>query len=149
MQDHVEHTVFSVEQAKGSVLAAGTRRRPDDLAYLRLSMAMEHQNFHANDASENSTPPGSYVAWTISLAELASDDRRLRIEPPGGGVVQWDEPISPDENARDSGSDYNLSLESMFTGWAEATSAKTWAADVTCLLLFTILGRKRYLEEAS
>ena len=137
LRDRVEHTVFSVEQAKGQLSWLQQMHTAglyvDDLAYPHVSqMAMRFELPRANDAGENSTPPGSYVAWTMSppknsrpmIADFASNH-------PGGGVVQWDEPISPDENAAILARIATYPGVNVYWMGRSYLGQNMWAADVT------------------
>lgn len=104
LRDVVEHTVFSVEQAKGQLSwlqrlhAAGLY--PDDLAYPRLDqMAVRFELPRPIDADESTSPPGAFMAWTVSPPKnsrpMIAEDRMVDSTRP---FVQWNEPISPAEN---------------------------------------------------
>jgi hypothetical protein len=105
LRDRVEHTIFSVEQAKGQLSwlkqmhAAGLY--PDDLAYPHVSqMAMRFELPRPVDVDEKTSVPGSYATWTVTPPK----NSRPMISAYAKGntgtpIVQWDEPISPDENA--------------------------------------------------
>lgn len=104
-QDQVDRSIFSVEQARGqlhwldAMHSAGLYR--DDIAYPHLAhMAMEFELPQALDAKENAPAPRSYAALNI----VAPAHARPMIGDYAGKltrtpVVQWDEPISPEENA--------------------------------------------------
>jgi Zinc carboxypeptidase len=106
LRDRVEHTVFSVEQAKGQLSwlqqmhAAGLYA--DDLAYPHvLQMAMRFELPRPVEADENTSAPGSYVAWSVTAPKnsrpMISD---YATGETAGPIVQWDEPISPGENEK-------------------------------------------------
>lgn len=104
-QDQVDRSIFSVEQARGqlhwldAMHAAGLYR--DDVAYPHLAhMAMEFELPQPLEAKENAPAPRSYAAFNI----VAPAHARPMIGDYAGKltrtpVVQWDEPISPEENA--------------------------------------------------
>jgi len=105
LRDRVEHTVFSVEQGKGQVSwlkqmhAAGLYTY--DLAYPHVSqMAVRFELPRPVDADEKIPVPGSYVTWEVTPPKnsrpMISDYAKGNTGTP---IVQWDEPISPDENA--------------------------------------------------
>jgi hypothetical protein len=105
LRDRVEHTVFCVEQAKGQLSwlkqMHSASLYPDDLAYPRVSqMAVRFELPRPVDADEKIPLPGSYVAWTVpppkNSRPMISDYAKGSTGTP---IVQWDEPISPDQNA--------------------------------------------------
>ncbi len=104
-QEQVERSLFSVQQAKGQIHwleemhNAGLYR--DEIAYphlRRLSFEFELPVPLAKKA--DSPPPRVFAAWNVAppatprpmIAQSASAENRTPI-------VQWDEPISPAENA--------------------------------------------------
>ena len=137
LRDRVEHTVFSVEQAKGQLSWLQQMHEAglygDDLAYPHIAqMAMRFELPRSVDADENSAPPGSYVSWRISPPKnsrpMISEYAAANSEGP---IVQWNEPISPDENAA------ILARISTYPGvnvyWLGRSylGQNMWAADVT------------------
>ncbi|MHB8412767.1 MAG: M14 family metallopeptidase [Candidatus Acidiferrales bacterium] len=108
-QDQVEHSVFSVEQAQGQLHwleqmhAAGMYR--DAIAYPHLQhMAMEFELPRALSVKTDSPAPRVYASWTIPppatprpmISEYAG---KIMGVPTNKPIVQWNEPISPAENA--------------------------------------------------
>lgn len=104
LRDQVEHTVFSVEQGKGQLSwlkqmhDAGLY--PDDLAYPHVSqMAMRFELPRPVNADEKMPLPGSFVTWQVAPPKnsrpMISDYAKGNTGTP---IVQWDEPISPNEN---------------------------------------------------
>ncbi|HEX4808939.1 MAG TPA: M14 family zinc carboxypeptidase, partial [Bryobacteraceae bacterium] len=108
-QDQVERTIFSAEQARGQVHwldemhKAGLYR--DEIAYPHLkSMSFELELPRPLTAKVDSPAPRESVAWAISppadsrpmIQSYAAADPAVANRKP---IVQWDEPISPDENA--------------------------------------------------
>jgi Zinc carboxypeptidase len=104
-QDQVDRSIFSVEQARGQLYwldamhAAGLYR--DDIAYPHLAhMAMEFELPAPLDAKENAPAPRAYAAFNVPAPAhprpMISDYAGKLTRTP---IVQWDEPISPEENA--------------------------------------------------
>ena len=105
LRDRVEHTVFSVEQGKGQLHwlqemhAAGVYG--DDLAYPHLDrLTVRFDLPRALDAAVEKPSPASYADLTVSPPvhprPMISDYAGKNTATP---IVQWKEPISPDENA--------------------------------------------------
>ncbi len=103
-QDQVDRSIFSVEQAEGELHsltqmhAAGLYR--DDLAYPHLAnMAVEFELPPALNAKQNTPAVRAYTTWAISAPAtprpMISDYAGKLTRTP---IVQWDEPISPEEN---------------------------------------------------
>ncbi|HEX4227198.1 MAG TPA: M14 family zinc carboxypeptidase [Bryobacteraceae bacterium] len=108
-QDQVERTIFSVEQARGQVhwLAemhtSGLYR--DEIAYPHLqNMQFEFELPRPLTVKVATPAPRESVAWAIRppadprpmIASYAAADPEVANRKP---LVQWNEPISPDENA--------------------------------------------------
>ena len=108
-QDSVDRSIFSVAQARGQFIAleamhaAGLYR--DDLAYPHVQkMAMEFELPQALTAKENAPAERAYASWSVSppatprpmIADYAATSTTHSTTAP---IVQWDEPISPAENA--------------------------------------------------
>jgi hypothetical protein len=103
-QDQVERSVFSVQQANGQIHwleemhNAGLYR--DDIAYPHLRrMGFEFELPVPLTAKADSPPPRSFTAWNVTAPAtprpmIAQYAGQLNRTP----LVQWDEPISPDEN---------------------------------------------------
>jgi hypothetical protein len=104
-QDQVDRTLFVVERARGQLHwleqmhSAGIYR--DDVAYPHLKrMAIEFELPLALTAKLGSPAERAYVSWPVAppatprpmIADYAPKTARTPI-------VQWDEPIGPDENA--------------------------------------------------
>ena len=104
-RDQVDRSIFSVEQARGQVHwleemhAAGLYR--DDLAYGPQvgRLAVEFELPLPLTAKLDSPAPREYVSWAVpqpaSRRPVIGDVRPIAGDP----IVQWDEPISPAENA--------------------------------------------------
>ena len=103
-QDQVDRSIFSVEQAEGELRwlaqmhASGLYR--DDLAYPHLrQMAVEFELPPALDAKQTTPAVRAYTTWAISAPAtprpMISDYVGKLTRTP---IVQWDEPISPEEN---------------------------------------------------
>ena len=135
-QDQVDRSIFSVEQAEGELHwlsqmhAAGLYG--DELAYPHLKqMAMEFELPPALTAKENAPAERAYASWTVPAPKtprpmIADYAGRIKRTP----IVQWDEPISPQENAE------ILARLSTFPGvsvyWMGRSylGQNLWAADV-------------------
>jgi Zinc carboxypeptidase len=135
-QDQVDRSIFSVEQAEGELHwlsqmhAAGLYG--DELAYPHLKqMAMEFELPPALTAKENAPAERAYASWRVP----APKTQRPMITDYAGKItstpiVQWDEPISPRENAE------ILARLSTFPGvnvyWMGRSylGQNLWAADV-------------------
>jgi hypothetical protein len=104
-QDQVDRSIFSVAAAKQEIAwlermhDAGLYR--DEIAYPHLQkMAMEFELPPALDAKENTPPQRLFVSWAVpapatprpTIAAFAGKNT-------SNPIVQWDEPISPAENA--------------------------------------------------
>ncbi|HWY45903.1 MAG TPA: hypothetical protein VNX70_00880, partial [Bryobacteraceae bacterium] len=104
-QDQVDRTLFVVERARGQIHwleqmhSAGIYR--DDVAYPHLQrMAVEFELPLELTAKVGSAPARVYASWPIAppatprpmIADYAPKTTRTPI-------VQWDEPIGPEENA--------------------------------------------------
>jgi hypothetical protein len=104
-QDQVDRTLFVIERARGQLRwleqmhSAGIYR--DDLAYPHLArMGIEFELPLALAAKVGTAPQRVYTSWSVSppatprpmIADYAPKTARTPI-------VQWDEPIGPDENA--------------------------------------------------
>ncbi len=104
-QDQVDRSIFSVAQAEAQIswLArmhdAGLYR--DEIAYPHLQkMAMEFELPPALDAKENTPPQRSFVSWAISAPATARPMISMYAgKNTSNPIVQWEEPISPAENA--------------------------------------------------
>jgi hypothetical protein len=104
-QDQVDRSIFSVEQAKGELHwleqmhDAGLYR--DEIAYPHLKqMGMEFELPPALTAKENAPAERAFVSWPVpapmtARPMIAAYAGKLTGTP----MVQWDEPISPQENA--------------------------------------------------
>ncbi len=104
-QDQVDRSIFSVEQAKGELQwlmqmhVAGLYG--DEIAYPHLkNMAMEFELPPALTAKENAPAERAYASWTVPAPKtprpmITMYAGKLTRMP----IVQWDEPISPEENA--------------------------------------------------
>lgn len=104
-QDQIERTIFPVEQGKGQMQwlaamhAAGLYK--NELAYPHIGrMAMEFDLPIPRSAKVDAPAPREYLAWNVS----APASPRPMISDYAGRLtrsqlVQWDEPVSPDENA--------------------------------------------------
>jgi hypothetical protein len=99
----IERGVFPVEQAKGqmqwlaALQAAGLYK--DELAYPHLrKMAVEFELPLPRTAKIDSASPRETVGWNVS-APLAKRPMIADYRDKKRNSVQWDEPISPDENA--------------------------------------------------
>lgn len=104
-EDQIERTIFPVEQAKGQLHwleemhAAGLYR--DEVAYPHLKKMAVEFNLPRPIAAKVDTPEErAYQAWSVP----APADPRPMIADYNGKItgtpiVQWNEPISPEENA--------------------------------------------------
>jgi hypothetical protein len=103
-QDQVDRSIFSVEQAEGELSwlgqmhAAGLYR--DEIAYPHLKrMALEFELPPALTAKDSAPAERAYTSWSVSPPAtprpmIADYEGKLTRTP----IVQWDEPISPEEN---------------------------------------------------
>ncbi|MGI8742005.1 MAG: M14 family zinc carboxypeptidase [Bryobacteraceae bacterium] len=104
-QDQIEKSILPVEQAKGQVHWLGVMQAAglykSALAYPHLQgMAFEFELPLPVSAKVDSPAPREFVSWSVPppvarrpmIADYAQDLKRK-------ALVQWDEPISPDENA--------------------------------------------------
>jgi len=137
LRDRVEHTVFSVEQAKGQLSwlsqmhAAGLYA--DDLAYPHVSqMAMRFELPRPVEVDENTAPPGSYLGWSIAPPK---NPRPMIADYPStsasGPIVQWDEPISPAENEKILARLATYPGVNVYWMGRSYLGQNLWAADVT------------------
>jgi hypothetical protein len=106
-QDQVDRSIFAVERARGQLQwleklhASGIYR--DDLAYPHLQrMAMEFELPLPVTAKSARPAERAYASWTVTPPAtprpmIADYAEKIAARTP---LVQWDEPISPDENAR-------------------------------------------------
>ncbi len=104
-QNQVEHSIFSVEQAKGQIhwleQMHGSGLYRNEIAYPHLArMGFDFELPVPLTAKADSAPSRSFMAWNV----LAPATPRPMIAQYAQGlnrnpIVQWDEPISPDENA--------------------------------------------------
>ncbi|HWF48340.1 MAG TPA: M14 family zinc carboxypeptidase, partial [Bryobacteraceae bacterium] len=108
-QDQVERTIFSVEQARGQVHWLDEMHKSglyrDEIAYPHLqNMQFEFELPRPLTVKVDSPAPRESVAWAIAppadprpmIASYAAADPEVANRKP---LVQWNEPISPDENA--------------------------------------------------
>ena len=104
-QDQVDRSIFSVEAAKGEIHwleqmhDAGLYR--DEIAYPHLKqMAMEFELPPVLKANVNAPAERAFASWPVSqpahARPMISDYAGKLTRTP---IVQWDEPISPTENA--------------------------------------------------
>jgi hypothetical protein len=104
-QEQVDRSLFAVERAKGQLHwleklhAAGLYR--DEIAYPHLQkMAVEFDLPLPLTAKIDAPAPREYASWTIQPPAtprpmIADYTGKMERTP----IVQWDEPIGPDENA--------------------------------------------------
>ena len=103
-QDQVDRSIFPIEQARGQVHwleqmhAAGLYR--DDLAYPHLKqMAMEFELPLEDPTKIDSPAHREFVSFAVSAPltprPMIAGVAKIDTTP----IVQWDEPIGPDENA--------------------------------------------------
>jgi len=103
-QDQVDRSIFSAEQARGQMHwleqlhAAGLYR--DELAYPHLQqMAVEFEMPLEPKAKVDTPAPREFVSFAVpppaTARPMIADVKKMDTAP----VVQWDEPISPAENA--------------------------------------------------
>lgn len=135
-QDQVDRSIFSVEKARGELHwleqmhESGLYR--DELAYPHLKqMAMEFELPLAITAKADSPPERAFVSWAIlapaTARPMITDYKKIETTP----FVQWNEPISPAENAA------ILARLATYPGvnvyWMGRTylGENIWAADVT------------------
>jgi hypothetical protein len=105
LRDRVEHSVFSAQQAEGQLHwleqmhAAGLYR--DDIAYPHVeNMSMRFELPRPLDAKVETPAPGVYTSWAVSPpATPRQMISQYAGKITGTPIVQWDEPITPDENA--------------------------------------------------
>jgi Zinc carboxypeptidase len=108
-QDQVERTIFSVAQAQAQVHWLDELHKAgmylDDISYPHLEkMSFEFELPRPLTVKVESAAPREAVSWNISapaharpmIANYANADPAVANRTP---LVQWDEPISPDENA--------------------------------------------------
>lgn len=99
----IERGVFPAEQAKGQIEwlakmhSAGLYK--DELAYPHLHrMSVEFELPLPLTAKVDSAAPREIASWSV-VAPLAKRPMITDYRDPKRNAVQWDEPISPDENA--------------------------------------------------
>ena len=137
LRDRVEHTVFSVEQAKGQLSWLGRMHAAglygDDLAYPHIAqIAVRFELPRPVEADENTPSPGSYVTWTVSSPKnhrpMIAD---YAVGNAGRPIVQWDEPISPGENERILARFATYPGVNVYWIGSSYLGENLWAADVT------------------
>jgi hypothetical protein len=103
-QDQVDRSIFSVEQAEGELHWLSEMHKAglygDELAYPHLKqMAMEFELPPALSAKENAPAERAYATWAVPAPKtprpMITDYAGKITRTP---IVQWDEPISPQEN---------------------------------------------------
>jgi len=99
----VERSIFPVEQAKGQMKWLGAMQSAglyaDELAYPYLKkMAVEFELPPSLAAKVESPAPREMGSWNV-CAPAAKRPMIADYRDPKRNSVQWDEPISPDENA--------------------------------------------------
>jgi Zinc carboxypeptidase len=135
-QDQVDRSIFSAEQARGQMQwlermhAAGLYR--DEVAYPHLGrIAVEFDLPLPLGASVDAPAPREYASFAVT-PPVTPRPMISTVKPVSGTpFVQWDEPISPDENTA------ILARLSTFPGvnvyWMGRTylGQNIWAADIT------------------
>jgi hypothetical protein len=105
-RDSVEHTIVSAEQAQGQIRwieqlhRAGLYR--DDLAYPNLRGLRLEFVLPPDRRDPTKTPPRRITgSWPVSAPATPRPQIAdfLKPQAPGRPVVQWENPIGPDENA--------------------------------------------------
>ncbi len=105
LEDHVDRNIFSVEQAQGQLHWLERLHQAllygDDIAYPHLhEMAVEFELPLAVAAKIDSPAQRVFVSWAVpdpvTPRPMISDYKKIDTAP----IVQWNEPISPEENAR-------------------------------------------------
>ncbi len=107
-QDQVDRNIFSVAKARGQLHwleemhAAGLY--PDELAYPHLKqIAVEFDLPLDLHAKPDSPAPREFATFAVAAPAtprpMIADVRPLAAGGPGAPIVQWDDPISPAENA--------------------------------------------------
>jgi len=103
-QDQVDRSIFAVERARGQLRwleqlhAAGLYR--DEVAYPHLrGMAVEFELPRATDAAADAPAGRAWASWAV--APPATPRPMITQVTPRAAtpIVEWDEPISPAENA--------------------------------------------------
>ena len=136
-KDQVEHGIFPAEQARGQLQwmermhAAGMYR--DELAYTRVKqMDFEFELPRSLSASVESPAPREYASLKIPMpahprpmiADYAGRIHRSQL-------VQWDEPIGPDENASILAEFAKHPGVTVYWMGRSYLGQNLWAADVT------------------
>ena len=135
-QDQVDRSIFSVEQARGQLHwleqmhAAGLYR--DDVAYPHLKqMALEFELPRPVTAKIDTPEPRAYVTWTVPAPAnprpMISDYAAKLTQTP---IVQWDEPISPEENAAILARFASYPGANVYWMGRSYLGQNTWAADL-------------------
>lgn len=136
-QDQVDRSIFSVAQAKQQVFWLVTMHNAglyrDEIAYPHVQeMALEFELPPALTAKESAPAQREYISWRVPAPAnprpMISDYAGKITRTP---IVQWDEPISPEENTG------ILARLATYPGvsvyWMGRTylGQNLWAADVT------------------
>ena len=136
-KDQIERSIFPVEQAKGqmhwleAMHAAGMYK--NELAYPHVrQMGFEFELPLPLTAKVDSPAPREYASWKVAapatprpmIADYAGRLNRSQL-------VQWDEPISPDENAAVLAKLATYPGVSVYWMGRSYLGENLWAADVT------------------
>jgi hypothetical protein len=107
-QDQVERGIFSVEQARGQIRWLAAMQQgglyTDEMSWSHLhSMAVEFELPVPRAEKVDSTPPREFASWTTATPPRSRPQIALATKAgegnPAPPAVQWDEAISPKENA--------------------------------------------------
>jgi Zinc carboxypeptidase len=134
-QDQVDRSIFPAEQARGQLKwleamhAAGIYR--DDVAYPHLkTMAMEFE-LPLEVTAKADTPAPRVVAKFMVPAPVTPRPMISAVKPIGTNpIVQWDEPISPAENAAILARFAQSPLVKVYWMGRSYLGEDIWAADV-------------------
>ena len=135
-QDQVDRSIFSAEQGRGQLHwleqlhTAGLYR--DELAYPNLKqMAVEFEMPLDVKAKVDSPAPREFVSFAVprpaTARHMISGVKKIDTNP----IVQWDEPISPAENAAILASLATHPGVSVYWMGRSYLGEDIWAADIT------------------
>ena len=136
--NQIEHNIFPVEQGIGQMRWLETMHAagmyPNDLAFPYLKrMNIEFELPRPLTAKVDSTPPRETAEWQVQAPKyprpmIADHKNKL---PKRTGIVQWDEPIPPSENAAVLAKLAEHPGVNVYWMGRSYLGSDLWAADVT------------------